>query len=444
MAVPSGLGPRSILFVAAVLSLPACTKSADHQAAPAPSRPVTVAPAPSTAAVAQVPAKPTTQWYRAMFERAPLPGLPVYFEVPVQGTSGVAKILNGRNEAQFTASWSGKQLTIDFTIFHAKMQATADDKGALTGKWLATSPTWGNSSMDFRATPVDQPAPEARFDTSELPGDPIDLGNGTQTWRASFPESGTTKLDLEQVSPGVFNGTLIFPTGNVVYVAGDGRGDHLRMSSLIGLSLYLFDAQLSPDHKTMKGTWAAGPDLKWQEKFSAKAVADFEQTESIRTKSKNPPLAMPQLAAYKGKPLIVEIAGSWCDTCKYAAAALHDIYDKLHSRGLEVVTLTYEFTDDSAYNKQQAEMFKKDYHIPWEVIPMDATVETAGQVMPAGIDGVDTSAFPITMFVGRDGKIHAVHSSFAGPENPKEHAHWVQFYEQQAEAILDSGAPPKQ
>src|SRR5690242_4105847 len=98
MAVPSGLGPRSILVAAALVSVAACTKSSDHHPAPAPSKAPAPAPAPGSAAV-QVPAKQATQWYRAVFLRPPLPALPVYIQTPAQGASGVATLITGRKQA---------------------------------------------------------------------------------------------------------------------------------------------------------------------------------------------------------------------------------------------------------------------------------------------------------------------------------------------------------
>lgn len=93
-------------------------------------------------------------------------------------------------------------------------------------------------------------------------------------------------------------------------------------------------------------------------------------------------------------------------------------------------------TDDIAYNKKQAEAFKAAHHIPWEVIPVDGSLERAWEIIPQGLDGVDLSGFPITLFVKRDGSIRSVQASFPGPERPVEHARWVKKYEEQAAAIV--------
>ncbi|MEO8702707.1 MAG: TlpA disulfide reductase family protein [Kofleriaceae bacterium] len=347
-------------------------------------------------------------------------------------------IVNGKHQAEFDASWTGDNVAIRFALFHATIDAVAAADGELTGKWNVASQTWGTSAQTFRATPISSPDPAARFDSKMLPGDPIDLHEASTTWRVAFPESGIAKLELEQVAPGVFNGTLLFSTGNVVYVAGNARGHRLRLSSLIGLSIYLFDAELDDAQKTLTGIWVAGPDIKWNETLVATRSNDFEVASTLKIAQRNQLFAMSQLAPYASKPLIIEVGGSWCDTCKHAAAALVDIYKREHPHGLEIVSLTYEWTDDNEYNKRQAVEFKRTYRIPWEVIAVDGSLEKAWDVIPPGLDGVDVSGFPITLFVNRDGTIRSIHASFAGPENPREHQRWRDMYDREARALVDS------
>ena len=419
------------LFAAVSIAPSACSKSSE-QAPPADDSAKATDPAEKPPVAKAAPG----QWYRAVFSPEDTPEIPIYLQLPAPGTTGTGKVVNGGHEAEFDASWSGKDLKIAFPLFHALINATADAKGELSGTWQVESRTWGSGLLPFRASPVDSPAPEKRFDSESLPGEPIDLGQATTYWRAEFPESGTVKFVIHQVAPGVFNATVQFPTGNLVYLAGNGRGSELRMSALIGLSIYILSAKVEKDMKSMTGKWISGPHLAWREAMKAKRGQDFELPISVKTKREGQLFSMPQLARYDGKPLIVELGGSWCDACKHAASALKPIYERLHPRGLEVVSLTYEFTDDSAYNKRQAEDFKKTYGLPWEVIPVDGSVEQAWEIIPEGIEGVDASGFPITLFVNRDGSIRGVHASFAGPEHPKEHARWVKEYEELAAAIV--------
>ena len=320
---------------------------------------------------------------------------------------------------------------------HARVEANVSGDGALAGTWKVDSRSWGQSSMPFRAVPIAAPAPETRFDEASLPGAPIDLGEERTTWRARFSESGVAKIEVHQAQPGVFEATAFFATGNMVHLAGNGRGRKILMSSMVGLSLNLFRAELDASGKSLRGTWISGPKLAWRETFQATRVSDFDVELAVKPTSKSQILSMPQLAPYAGKPLIVEVGGSWCDACKHAAVALRDVYARHHDSGLEIVSLTYEFTDDSAYNQRQAEAFKKEYDLPWQVIAVDGEADRAWEIIPPGLEGVDASGFPLTFFVNRDGSIRALHASFAGPEVPDAHRRHVEEYRKYAAAIVE-------
>jgi thiol-disulfide isomerase/thioredoxin len=423
----------------------ACTKSSEPSSSrsdEAAGRKTVAEPAPvAGTGTAAKPAADALRWYRAGFRGEDTPEIPVYLGLPPDGGKGPGKIVTGKHESDVEAAWSGKQLKVSYPLVHAIVDATLDAKGQLSGgTWIVEAKALGTFRLPFRAQPVDGPAPEQLFDESSVPGEPIDLGAQTTVWKASFPESGTVKMVLRQDAPGVFNATVLFPTGNAVYVAGNGRGNQIQMSSLLNLSFYHLAVEFDPARKRMTGKWIAGPKLDWREKMKAQRTSDFELPILVKTQKKNQLLSMPQLERYRGAPLIVEVGGSWCEACKHAAGALKKIYQRHRADGLQIVSLTYEFTDDSAYNAKRAEEFKSVHAIPWEVISVDGSAERAWEIIPQGIDGVDTSGFPITLFVNADSSIHTVHSSFAGPEHPDEHRRWTEDYEKAAAAIV---APAK-
>ncbi|HKE13338.1 MAG TPA: TlpA disulfide reductase family protein [Kofleriaceae bacterium] len=439
---------RCVTLALCAVSVHACAKSSDSTGKPPDEAAGTKAVAADKGGQGQeaagtastAPAAPAAaadkHWYRAAFVPEGSPEIPIYLQLPAAGSSGTGKVVNGQHEADVDAAWTGKDLKVSFPLYHASINATADAQGRLSGSWQVESKTWGAGLVPFHAEPTDAPAPEQRFDQKTLPGQPIDLGEATTVWRAKFPESGVAKITMHQPAPGVFNATVLFTTGNVVYLAGNGRGKQVHMSAFIGLSLYLLTAELDAKKKTLTGKWISGPRLEWREAFKAGRGKDFEVPIAVKTQQRDQLFSMPQLSRYDGKPLIVEVGGSWCDACKHAAGALKEIYDRQHSKGLEIVTLTYEFTDDSAYNKKQAEAFKAAYKLPWEVIPVDGSTDRAWEIIPQGIEGVDASGFPITLFVNPDGSIRSVHASFAGPEHPVEHRRGVKEYEEQAAALV--------
>jgi thiol-disulfide isomerase/thioredoxin len=434
------VGARALLgAIVALLSLAACSRAADEAPARRSVDPEPAAAVPPVKPEPEIQPTPPAaeQWYRVVVTPPELPQVPFFMQLPPRGSGGVGKIVSGKQETELDVSWARDELTLVVPLMHASVEARVSGDGALVGTWKVDSRSWGQHSMPFRAAPIAAPAPETRFDEASLPGVPIDLKEGRTTWRARFSDSGVAKIELLQAKPGVFEATAFFPTGNMVHLAGNGRGRRFLMSSMVGLSINLFRGELDASGKTLRGTWISGPKLEWRETFQATRVADFEVEIAVKPSSKSELLSMPQLASYAGKPLIVEVGGSWCDACKHAAAALRDVYARHHQSGLEIVSLTYEFTDDSAYNKKQAEAFKKEYEIPWEVIPVDGEADRAWEIIPPGLEGVDASGFPLTFFVNRDGSIRALHASFAGPEVPEVHRRHVEEYQKHAAAIVE-------
>lgn len=383
------------------------------------------------------PPPAAAQWYRVVLTPPELPQVPFFLHLPARGSADPGRMVSGKQETELDVTWAEDALTLEVPLMHARVEATVSDGGALVGAWKVDSRSWGQNEMPFRAVPIDAPAPETRFDEASLPGEPIDLGEGRTTWRARFSDSGVAKIEVHQARPGVFEATTFFSTGNMVHLAGNGRGRQFLMSSMVGLSINLVRAELDAKGKTLRGTWISGPKLAWRETFEATRVPDFDVEIAVERAPKSELMSMPQLAPYAGKPLIVEVGGSWCDACKHAATALRDVYARHRDSGLEIVSLTYEFTDDSAYNKRQAEAFKKEYEIPWEVIPVDGEADRAWEIIPPGLEDVDASGFPLTFFVSRDGTIHALHASFAGPEVPEVHRRHVEEYRKHAAAIVE-------
>ena len=114
-------------------------------------------------------------------------------------------------------------------------------------------------------------------------------------------------------------------------------------------------------------------------------------------------------ADFKGKVVIVAIGGSWCPNCHDEAPFLEELYRKYHSRGLEVVSLSFE-EDDQLKNPTRLRAFIKRYGIDYTVLLAGDTSELNAKMPQA----VNLDSWPTSFFLGRDGRVRAVHAGFAG------------------------------
>jgi thiol-disulfide isomerase/thioredoxin len=119
---------------------------------------------------------------------------------------------------------------------------------------------------------------------------------------------------------------------------------------------------------------------------------------------------------FRGKVVIVSISGSWCPNCHDEAPFLGELYRKYRSRGLEIVSLSFE-EEAQLKNPVRLRAFMKRYGIEYTVLIPGEPKELADRVP----QGVNLSSFPTTFFIGRDGRVRAVHAGFPGKASGEFH-----------------------
>ncbi len=113
---------------------------------------------------------------------------------------------------------------------------------------------------------------------------------------------------------------------------------------------------------------------------------------------------------FKGKVVIVAIGGSWCPNCHDEAPVLVDLYNRYHSRGLEVVDLSFE-ESDQLKNPERLRAFVTKYNIPYTVLLM-GTPDDLNDKLP---QPKNLNCWPTSFFIGRDGLVKEIHAGFSGP-----------------------------
>jgi peroxiredoxin len=112
---------------------------------------------------------------------------------------------------------------------------------------------------------------------------------------------------------------------------------------------------------------------------------------------------------FAGKVVLVNISGSWCPNCHDEAPFLAALYTKYRSRGLEVVTLSFE--EEDLKNPERLRAFIRTYGIEYTVL-LAGTPDQLAEKVP---QGKNLNAFPTTFVLGRDGRVRMVHAGFPSP-----------------------------
>lgn len=423
---------RSFVVLVALCSA-ACKKEPPGEAP----KPVTPSDAATATATADASPRVEEKWYRASV--AAPDGIEAWFflSTPASGT-GTAKFRTGVHDVTAGASVEGNKLSIPIPIHQTNIEATIGADGTLAGTFTIEWGAIDKSSIPLKAAPVAAPS-IAALATVPAEGTPLDLGAPKTFWKVQMKDSGIAKLVLDQRAPGEFEGALDIDTGNTVYMAGNARGKTAVLTGFDGTAGYRVELTFDDKAQSATGKYFAGPRFDWRETFTAKRGEDFVRTLKPRPTKPGVKVKLPdhpELAKLPEGPLLVELAGSWCSTCRNAAPFIVELDKEYKARGLQVVTLLYELTGDAASDAKQAEMFKQAYGATWPVVPITADIEELAAKLPTGLADIDPGGFPITLFIAKDRSLAAVHAGFPAAHLKEESDRVKAEFRKHVEAIL--------
>ena len=376
---------------------------------------------------------PVGHWRAAL----DLAGGPLRFGLEFESIGGrlLGTLCNG-SECQTTdARIEGDSLILDIVDYAATLTGTLRGD-SLTGSYRNVG-NRGPRVIPFRAA-------RGRWPESAAPR--ALLGR----WDATFLQDwGSSPRVFElRNGPAGLEGTIISNTGDYGHFAGGGAADSFVIGRFDGSFVYLLTGKLTGD--TLSGIFHAGlrtqtawkavrssgkPHLKSPlEVTGADTTApfrfDFFDVDGQRVTSNDP--------RFRGKVVLVDIFGSWCPTCHYAAPELVRFYRRYQARGLEVVGLAYEVTGDTATDRRQLRRYRDKFDITFPLLLAGINdTEVAAATLPQ-LTGF--TSFPTTLFLGRDGKIRRVHAGFYGPATGAQHGRLLREYEKQIEKLLNEKA----
>jgi len=113
---------------------------------------------------------------------------------------------------------------------------------------------------------------------------------------------------------------------------------------------------------------------------------------------------------FKGKVVLAIVTGTWCPNCHDEAQYLVQLDKKYRDKGLAIVALDFEEPEQQG-SLARERAFVKQYRVKYSYLIAGAPAEMWEKVPQL----VNLNTWPATVFVGRDGRVRAVHSGFASP-----------------------------
>lgn len=240
-------------------------------------------------------------------------------------------------------------------------------------------------------------------------------------------------------------GTFLTETGDYRYLEGAVQNNNMTLSCFDGAHAFLFFA-----HSNAKGKKADTLDGKvfygisgteeWiairNEKFQLK---DPEGITTLKNPDEKVNFSFPNSekqtvtlndSKFNNKVVVIQIMGSWCPNCMDETAYLSKVYKQYKNKGLEIIALAYEKTDDFEKNKKNISRLKTKFGVDYDILITSLTGKAKASESLSFLNGI--TAFPTTIILDRKHNVKSIYTGFNGPATGKE----FELYKAKTESLI--------
>lgn len=262
--------------------------------------------------------------------------------------------------------------------------------------------------------------------------------NITGKWEVDFSNNNPSDHykaigQFQQVDDYV-TGTFMTETGDYRYLEGNMYNNNLYLSCFDGAHLFLFKATLVNEKLT--GNFWSG--THWEEPWVATRNESFELADPdsltfLKESFTELAFTFPNIEGqdvslsdekYKGKVVIVNIMGPWCPNCKDETAYLSKLYDDNHEKGLEVIALSFDKSDDFNTARDNVLKVKSYFKANYDfLIAGKANKISAAKSLPM-LNHI--MSYPTTIIIDRNNKIRKIRTGFYGPSTGSYYTRYVE------------------
>jgi thiol-disulfide isomerase/thioredoxin len=384
---------------------------------------------------------PRNGTWRAVLQ---VPGGDVPFGLEFADRQGkpVATLVNGSDRIEVTeVSVDGPRITLRMPGYENRLEATL--QGDRMEGTLTMIKARGNPQLipfvavfgqDWRFSAPDSDALPASSDLSGRWA--LEFVNGDKRYPAI--------AELNQQGS-IVTGTVLTPTGDHRFVAGELRGNALKLSKFDGGHVFLYHAELTETGDLSGRFWSGTAHT---ETFSGRrdanvTLGDSSAITALKAGNDRLDFSFPDLGGssislsnsfFRNKVIVVALAGSWCPNCHDEAALLADIHRRKRPQGFEVVSLMFEHFGDFPAAAEAVYRFRDRHKIEYTtLIAGISDKDDAASRLPQ-LNGV--FAFPTTIFIDRTGKVRKIHTGFSGPATGVHYENLVREFESTIDSLL--------
>ena len=344
--------------------------------------------------------------------------------------------VNGDEQMASTGgSFTDGQLVINFDQYGSKVIARLQGD-ALEGEYNRTT---RGASYPFRATRAVAKPKDAN--------PPAIAGE----WKIPTPDDSIEKawLFIVRQNGADVSAAIQRVDGDSGTLTGSFHDGKLLLSHFSGARPLRLEVTVKPDGSLalLEDSKTPHSALRMDDPRAAAAGDLKDPTQLTRAKDPQAPLVLqfPDLrgtqvslsdARFRGKVVLLSIAGSWCPNCHDEAPFYSELYKKYRDPGLEIVMLAFE-EGAQLGDPVRLRAFVKQYDITYPVLLVGAPNQ-----LPAMLPQfADLYAFPTSIYLGRDGRVRGTHAGFSGKATGDLYAQTTAAITRTVESLLAEKSP---
>lgn len=270
----------------------------------------------------------------------------------------------------------------------------------------------------------------------------------TGKWEVDFsknqPDDHYKAIGQFEQNGNLLKGTFMTETGDYRFLEGNVYNDSLFLSCFDGAHLFLFNGQVRND--SLLGMFWSGThhDEPWvatrNEEFELRNPDSLTYLKEGYDKlaftfpTINGDSVSLSDEKYKGKVVIVNIMGPWCPNCKDETAYLTKLYKQNKEKGLEIIALSFDRSDDFKKAAETADKIKSHFGAEYDfLIAGKASKIEAAKALPM-LNHI--MSYPTSIFIDRQGNIRKIRTGFYGPSTGEYYVKYTEQTNRMVEKLL--------
>lgn len=234
------------------------------------------------------------------------------------------------------------------------------------------------------------------------------------------------------------SGSILTPTGDYRYLEGYVSGNEFEAASFDGVYSYLLKGFVKDGklQASLQGNSVTEIEGKFDK--NAQLPDAYKQTQLDSLSFTFPNLKGEKISLsdtkFKNKPVIIQFFGSWCPNCIDEMNYLIPWYQSNQDRGIEIIALAFELSQNEALAKKQLMKVQKKYNVPYPLLLAGATSADKPMEKIPGLKNF--KSFPTTVYLNKKHQVIKVHAGFTGPSTSEFYENWKKEFNQTVNELL--------